>query len=121
MRERGGHETEREASTSSSALTRLRESRRVSGLQRRLPTHPRAPPPPATHIPTPATPQRLGKNLSSLETKQASLNDRLMALTSSGASLADIQAASLALAEAQADYEASEERWLVLAEIAGDI
>jgi hypothetical protein len=44
-----------------------------------------------------------------------------MALTSSGASLADIQAASLALAEAQADYEASEERWLVLAEIAGDI
>jgi hypothetical protein len=42
-------------------------------------------------------------------------------LTSRGAPLADINAASLALAELQAAQEAKEERWLELADIAGDI
>lgn len=67
------------------------------------------------------SPQALGHELQQLEAAQKKLNDKLMALTSRGGALSDIEQASLALADLQAKYEEKEERWLVLADIAGDI
>ncbi|KAF8071337.1 yfmR [Scenedesmus sp. PABB004] len=66
--------------------------------------------------------KRLGEEMASLEAAQAAANERLISLTSGGGGdVAAIEAASLALAELQASYEAKEERWFELAEIAGDI
>jgi hypothetical protein len=64
----------------------------------------------------------LGKDLEDLEAQQQQLSDKLIQLTQTGAAeLAAIEATSLTLAGLQAEYEEKEERWLVLAEIAGDI
>ena len=67
------------------------------------------------------SPQRLCGDLAVLEEKQTTLNEELLQLTAGGAALADIETASLALAALQAEQEAKEERWLELAEIAGDL
>lgn len=80
--------------------------------------HPLAPDSPAFQ----PTKQKLGKDLASLEASQSKLNDKLMKLSSSGAAdMSQIEAVSLQLADLQAQYEAKEERWLELAEIAGDL
>jgi hypothetical protein len=42
-------------------------------------------------------------------------------LNSKGAAWADIEALSLEMGELQSQYDAKEERWFELAEIAGDI
>lgn len=65
--------------------------------------------------------QKLGKALSDIESSLKKKNDRLMLLTSKGSSLSDIEEVSLQLAALQEEYEQKEERWLELAEIAGDL
>ena len=65
--------------------------------------------------------QRLGADLGRLEGEQAALSERLVAMTQAGAALDEVVAVSNRLAELQAGYEAKEERWLELADIAGDI
>eukprot|EP00775_Hariotina_reticulata_P003189 gene3189-3467_t len=65
--------------------------------------------------------EQLGKDLEDLEAKQQQLSDKLIQLTQSAADLPAIEQTSLTLAALQAEYEEKEERWLVLAEIAGDI
>jgi ATP-binding cassette subfamily F protein uup len=65
--------------------------------------------------------QKLAKEMEELEAAQAQLNERLMKLSVSCSDMAAIEEASTALATLQAQYEAKEERWFELAEIAGDI
>jgi ATP-binding cassette subfamily F protein uup len=65
--------------------------------------------------------QKLGKDMADLEAQLKRGSDRLNALNSSGAAWADIEALSLELAGLQAAYDAKEERWFELAEIAGDL
>ncbi|KAF6262123.1 P-loop containing nucleoside triphosphate hydrolase protein [Scenedesmus sp. NREL 46B-D3] len=65
--------------------------------------------------------QKLGREMEQLEAAQAKLNERLMKLSVACSDMAAIEEASTALAALQAEYEAKEERWFELAEIAGDI
>jgi hypothetical protein len=65
--------------------------------------------------------QKLEKEIEDLGRQRDALNARLMELGASGAPAADVGSAALALAEVDAREQAASERWLELAEIAGDI
>lgn len=59
--------------------------------------------------------------MASLEAQLKKGSDKLNLLNSRGAAWADIEALSLEMGELQSQYDAKEERWFELAEIAGDI
>jgi hypothetical protein len=59
--------------------------------------------------------------MAALEVKMQKGNAKLEALNSKGAAWADIEALSLEMGELQSQYDAKEERWFELAEIAGDL
>jgi hypothetical protein len=65
--------------------------------------------------------QNLEKDIETLGAQRDALNDKLVALASSGADLANIEAASTELAAVSEKIDTFEARWLELAEIAGDI
>ena len=65
--------------------------------------------------------QNLEKDIETLGAQRDALNDKLVALASSGANLANIEATSTELAALSDKIDAFEARWLELAEIAGDI
>jgi len=65
--------------------------------------------------------KNLEKDIETLGAQRDSLNDKLVALASSGADLANIEATSTELAALSDKIDAFEARWLELAEIAGDI
>ena len=66
--------------------------------------------------------ERLDKEIADLGARRDALNERLVALASGGgAALEEIERASLELAEVDRLSSEKEERWLELAEIAGDI
>jgi hypothetical protein len=65
--------------------------------------------------------ERLDKEIADLGKHRDRLNEVLVELASSGGGLAEVEKASLELAEVDAKEQALSERWLELAEIAGDI
>ncbi|KAI8472336.1 MAG: P-loop containing nucleoside triphosphate hydrolase protein [Monoraphidium minutum] len=65
--------------------------------------------------------ERLEGEIADLEKTRDALNARLMELSAAGAALAEVEAAATALAEADAREQKLSERWLELAEIAGDL
>jgi hypothetical protein len=65
--------------------------------------------------------QRLGKEMAAIEAKVKTGSDKLNTLNARGAPWSEVEALSLQMAELHAQYEAKEERWFELAEIAGDL
>jgi hypothetical protein len=61
------------------------------------------------------------KRLEELEKQRNELNDKVVALAQSGTDLAELERCSVALGECGAEEERLGERWLELAELAGDL
>ncbi|EFJ52913.1 hypothetical protein VOLCADRAFT_86383 [Volvox carteri f. nagariensis] len=65
--------------------------------------------------------QKLTREIDELNAKRDALNDRVMELAQSGSDLAALEAASREMAAIQETVDVKSERWLELAELAGDI
>jgi hypothetical protein len=59
--------------------------------------------------------------MSALEAQMQKGSAKLEVLNNKGAAWADVEALSLELGQLQSQYDAKEERWFELAEIAGDL
>ncbi len=76
--------------------------------------------PPLSPSPCPSA-QKLTRELDNLNARRDGLNDKVVDLAQSGSDLAALEAASREMAAVQEDIDTKSERWLELAELAGDI
>eukprot|EP00877_Chromochloris_zofingiensis_P000737 jgi/Chrzof1/10664/Cz05g07140.t1 len=65
--------------------------------------------------------KKLGEKIDAMSARRDKMNDQLVTLAQSSVDLAKIEAASVELGKLTDEIEAKSERWLELAEIAGDI
>ena len=65
--------------------------------------------------------QAVCKRLAELESQRNALNDKVVALAQSGSDLAELERCSIAMGECSSEEDRLGERWLELAELAGDL